>query len=133
MRRILRTQKSGYALGLVLCLLGLAAMLVTLWKAWPEIYSATNPAMDFWTVLWAYELVLVSGFGLKLGYLLIVGIVLMMIGVAVCVLSRQWLVVPGETAVFQCPYCKKRWKAVHDKALVHCPYCRQLVHPMMVE
>lgn len=133
MRRILRTQKSGYALGLILCLLGLTAILITIWKAWPEINSAANPASDFWTVLWTYELVLVSGFGLKLGYLIIAGTVLILTGAAVCVMSRQWLVIPGETAVFQCPYCRKRWKAVHDKALVHCPHCRQLVHPVMVE
>ena len=133
MRRIVRTQKSGYALGLLLSLLGLVAILATLWKAWPQIYSATNPALDFWTAIWTYELVFVSGFGLKLAYLVIAGIVLIITGITVCLLSRQWLVIPGETATFQCPFCKKRWRALRDKALVHCPYCRQLVHPLMVE
>jgi DNA-directed RNA polymerase subunit RPC12/RpoP len=51
----------------------------------------------------------------------------------VWVLSRQWLVLPGETVWFQCPFCHKKWRSISDKALVHCPHCRQLIHPKMTE
>jgi len=133
MKRILRKQKSGYALGLILCLLGLTAILVTLWKTWSEVSSIQDPMSDFWTFIWTQSLGSLLGFEFKLAYLTIFGIVSIIVGVTVLILSRQWLFVPGENVLFQCPFCKKRWRALRDKGLVHCPHCLQLVHPIMVE
>ncbi|MEM2280888.1 MAG: hypothetical protein QXZ68_02720, partial [Candidatus Bathyarchaeia archaeon] len=70
---------------------------------------------------------------LKLIYLVIFGDIALALGFVLWLLSRQWLVVPGKTVEYECPFCKKRWKAVGDKALVHCPHCRQLVHPRISE
>ncbi len=133
MKRILRRQRSGYALALILCLIGLIALLVTLWKTWSEVSSAQDPFSVFWTLLWTYEFDFIPGIGFKLAYLTILGAVSMIVGVVILILSRQWVSLPGETTLFQCPFCKKRWRAIRDKGLVHCPHCNQLVHPTMVE
>lgn len=133
MRRILRKQKSAYALSLALCLLGIAAILVVVWKAYPKISGSPNPFSSFLSLLWTEELSLLSWFSLKLIYLVVLGDVLLIAGIVLWLLSRQWFVVPGATVWFECPFCKKKWRSTGDKALVHCPYCRQLVHPRIVE
>ena len=133
MRRILRKQKSVYTLSLALCLLGVVALLVVLWKAYPKFSSSADPFSTFLSLLWTEELSIFSWFSLKLIHLVVLGDVLLIAGVILWVLSRQWFVVPGKTVWFQCPFCKKKWRATGDKALVHCPYCRQLVHPRIAE
>jgi hypothetical protein len=133
MKRILRRQTSGYVLALILCLIGLTAILVTLWKAWLEVSSAQVSVSTLWELLWTQRLGFILGMEFKLGYFLILGAVSIVVGVVILILSRQWFSLPGETVLYQCPFCKKRWRALRDKALVHCPHCRQLVHPTMVE
>jgi hypothetical protein len=133
MKRILRRQKSGYALALTLCLIGLTALLVTLWKTWPQVSSSQDPVSTFWALLWTQNLDFIPGIEFKLAYLTILGVVSIAVGVMIWILSRQWFFLPGETVLLQCPFCKKTWRSVRDKALVHCPHCRQLVHPTMVE
>lgn len=131
--RILRKQKSGYALGLTFCLTGLVLLLITIWRAWPDISSAQNPFSSFWTAIWMQRLDFIPVIEFKLAYLTILGIVLISVGSVVLVLSRQWLTVYGDAVLFQCPFCKKHWRALRDKGLVHCPHCNQLIHPKMVE
>ena len=133
MKWILRRQRSGYALSLILFLAGLTALLVTVWKTWPEVSQSQDPVSAFWTLLWTQRLDFILGIEFKLAYLTILGTVLMIVGVLVCILSQQWLYLPGETMLFRCPFCRKRWRAIRDKGLVQCPHCQQLVHPIMVE
>ena len=133
MKRILRKQKSAYALSLLLCLAGIAALLFTLWKTYPQISSSGDPLSTFLSLLWTEELTLTTDFGFKLVYLVILGDVMLISGVILWILSRQWLLLPGETVWFQCPFCNKKWRSIGDKALVHCPHCRQLVHPKITE
>jgi hypothetical protein len=133
MKRILRRQRSGYALALTLCLIGVAAILVTLWKTWPQASSAQDPVSTFWALLWTKSLELIPGIEFQLAYLTILGVVSIAVGIVVWILSRQWFFLPGETVLLQCPFCKKTWRSIRDKALVHCPHCRQLVHPTMAE
>lgn len=133
MKKILRKQKSAYALSLILCLTGMAAFLTALWKTWPQITSAENPLSAFLSLLWTEKLDFIHGLEFKLVYLFILGDVMIVSGVIIWALSRQWLLIPGKTVWFQCPFCKKKWRSSGDKALVHCPHCRQLVHPTMVE
>ncbi|MEM2465852.1 MAG: hypothetical protein QXZ47_00915 [Candidatus Bathyarchaeia archaeon] len=66
-------------------------------------------------------------------HLVVLGDVLFITGVVLWLLSRQWFFVPGAAVWFECPFCKKKWRSIGDKALVHCPYCRQLVHPKIAE
>ncbi len=134
MSRILRRQKSGYVLSLILCLIGLTALFVALWKTWPEVSSADNPFSTFWTLLWSEQLDLTPSIGFKLAYLVILGTVMLISGIVILVLSRQWFYLPaGETVPFQCPFCKKQWRAHKNQELVNCPYCRQQTYPRMVE
>jgi hypothetical protein len=133
MKRILRRQTSGYALALTLCLIGVTALLVTLWKTWPQVSSAQDPVSTFWGLLWTQNLDLILGVGFQLAYLTILGVVSIAVGIVIWILSRQWFFLPGETVLLQCPFCKKTWRSIRNKALVHCPHCRQLVHPTMAE
>lgn len=133
MSKVLRTQKSAYALSLILSLLGIAAIAVALWKTWPQVSSANNPFSTFIDLLWSEKLDFIQGFEFKLIYLFILGDAMLITGVATWILSRQWLLVPGKTVWYRCPFCKKKWRSTGDKALVHCPHCRQLVHPMLTE
>jgi len=133
MKRTLRKQKSAYALSLIFCLVGIVALLGTLWRTYPQLSSSGDPFSTFLSLLWTENLTLISGLEFKLIYLVILGDVMLITGVILWILSRQWFLLPGKTVWFQCPFCKKKWRSIGDKALVHCPHCRQLVHPKMTE
>lgn len=133
MKKTLRKQKSAYVLSLIFCLVGIVALLVTLWKTYPQLSSSGDPFSTFLSLLWTEKLTLTSALEFKLIYLVILGDVMLISGVILWILSRQWFLLPGKTVLFQCPFCNKKWRSIGDKALVHCPHCRQLVHPKMVE
>jgi len=133
MKRTLRKQKSAYALSLIFCLVGIVALLGTLWRTYPQLSSSGDPFSTFLSLLWTENLTLISGLEFKLIYLVILGDVMLISGVILWILSRQWFLLPGKTVWFQCPFCNKKWRSIGDKALVHCPHCRQLVHPKMTE
>ncbi len=133
MVRILRTQKSGYAVGLILILLGFGAFSLTVWHVWPSVSSAEDPAVAFWNSIWREKLDLVPSLDVLWAYLVIFAAAALVSGLSVLVLSRQWLPLASKSAMFQCPFCRKRWRTASDKALVHCPFCRQLVHPKLVD
>jgi DNA-directed RNA polymerase subunit RPC12/RpoP len=133
MKKILRTQKSAYMLSLILCLIGIAAILTAFSKTWSQISSVENPFSTFLTLLGTEKVDFIPGLEFKLIYLFILGDVMLISGVLTWILSRQWFLLPGKTVWFQCPYCNKKWKSMEDKALVHCPHCRQLIHPKMIE
>ena len=132
--RILRRQKSGYALSLILCLIGLTALFVALWKTWPKVISAQNPFSAFWTLLWTERLDFIPSIEFKLVYLVILGTVMLISGITLLGLSRQWFYLPvGEVVWFQCSFCKKQWRAHKNQELVNCPYCRKQTYPKIVE
>jgi hypothetical protein len=131
--RILRRQKSAYALSLILALAGITALLITLWKTWPQISSVKDPFSTFMTLLWTEKLDFISGVEFKLIYLVVLGDVMLISAVIVYVLSVQWFFLPGKIVLYRCPFCHKDWRSSGDKALVHCPHCRQLVHPTLIE
>jgi hypothetical protein len=133
MRKILRTQKSAYALSLILFLLGTMAVTTALWKTWPQVSTAGDPFSTFFNLLWSERLDFVPGLEFRLMYLFVLGDAMLVSGVVTWVLSRQLLLVPGKTAWYLCPFCKKKWKSTENNALVHCPHCRQLVHPTLAE
>jgi hypothetical protein len=133
MKRILRREKSGYALGLLLFSAGLVTMLISLWRAWPEVSSAQNPALAIWTVLWTQSINVVADVEVRLLYIFASGMAMLVLGLILWALSRQWFALAGNRVVLQCPFCQRKWRTRPDKALVHCPFCRQLVHPRLVE
>lgn len=133
MRKILRTQKSAYALSLILLLLGTTAVTIALWKTWSQVSTADNPFSTFLNLLWSERLDFVPDLEFRLIYLFVLGDAMLISGLVTWVLSRQLLLVPGKTAWYLCPFCKKKWHSAENKALVHCPHCRQLIHPTLTE
>lgn len=131
--KVLRRQKSGYVLSLLLCSVGVATLLATLWRIWPQVSSARDPFSTFLTLLWTENQNLVPGIGFKLVYLVVLGDAMLVAGVLVYVLSVQRIFLPGRVVWYRCPFCNKDWRSSGTKALVHCPHCRQLVHPTMIE
>ena len=117
----------------MLIALGVAALVATVWETWPQLSSAKDPFSTFLTLLWTEKLDFIPGFEFKLLYLIILGDALLISGVIVGALSVQRFYLPGKIVWYRCPFCKKDWKAIGDKALVHCPHCRQLVHPIMID
>ncbi|MEM2393362.1 MAG: hypothetical protein QXG11_00885 [Candidatus Bathyarchaeia archaeon] len=133
MRKVLCKQKSGYALSLLLILAGIVAWILVLWKTYPRLSASQNPITTFLSLLWEENIQVANLITFKLVYLMVFGDVTLVLGFILWLLSRQWFTVPGKTVWYECPFCKKKWKAVGDKALVHCPHCRQLVHPKIAE
>jgi DNA-directed RNA polymerase subunit RPC12/RpoP len=133
MKKILRKEKSTYALSLMLCFMGIVALLATLWITWPTVSSAENPFSAYSTLLWTEKLNLIPGLEFKLIYLVVLGDVMLISGVVIWALSREWFLLPEKIVWYQCTFCKKKWRASGDKALVRCPHCRQLVHPKMIK
>jgi hypothetical protein len=131
MRKILRTQKSAYALSLILFLIGAMAVTITIWKTWPQISTANEPFSTFLNLLWSERLDFVPGLEFKLVYLFVLGDAMLISGLVTWILSRQLILVPGITTWYLCPFCKKKWRSTGNKALVQCPHCRQLVHPTL--
>jgi DNA-directed RNA polymerase subunit RPC12/RpoP len=131
--KILRMQKPAYALGLLLCTLGVIALVATLWETWPQVSTAKDPFSTFLGLLWTEKLNFISDFEFRLVYLVIFADAALIAGVTVCALSVRWFYLPGKIVWYRCPFCNKDWKSSGDKALVHCPHCRQLVHPVMIE
>ena len=87
--KILRRKRSTYALSLILCLAGIAALLATLWKTWPEVSSAKDPFSTFLTLIWTEKLDLIAGLAFKLVYLVVLGDAMLISGIVLLVLSVQ--------------------------------------------
>ncbi|MEM2386059.1 MAG: hypothetical protein QXR01_03730 [Candidatus Bathyarchaeia archaeon] len=133
MKKVLRKQRSIYAFSLSLIIVGIAALALVLWKTYPKLSVSQNPLPTFLSLLWEETINIADVVAFKLIYLVVFGDIALVFGFVLWLLSRQWFTVPGKTVWYECPFCKKRWKAVGDKALVHCPHCRQLIHPKIVE
>lgn len=133
MRKTLRKQKTAYALSLLFCSIGIVAIITAIWKTYPQAFASVDPFSTFLSLLWSEKLTLIPEVEFSLIYLFILGDIMLISGVVLWVLSRQWLLIPGMTVWFQCPFCNKKWRSISDKALVHCPYCNQLIHPKMTE
>jgi hypothetical protein len=133
MKRVLRKQRFLYGFSLLLIIAGAAALAAVLWKTYPKLPMSQNPLSTFLSLLWEENINIVNTVSFRLVYLVLFGDVALVLGFILWLLSRQWLIVPGKFVWYECPFCKKKWKAVGDKALVHCPHCRQLVHPKIVE
>jgi hypothetical protein len=126
--KVLRRQNSAYALGILLCLLGIIALIATVWMTWPQVSFST-----FLNRLWIEKLGFIPWFEFKLVYLVIVADAMLISGVIVCVLSVRWFYLPGKNVWYRCPYCHKDWRSRGDMALVQCPHCQQRVHPIMID
>lgn len=131
MKYVFRRQRSVYAVAVTLCAIGVLAIFVSLWKTWPQVSSSSDPFGTFLFALGSETLNLAPGLDLRLAYLFAFADAMFVTGVALWILGREWILVPGKSVWYECPFCNKKWRATGDEALVHCPHCRQLVHPKM--
>ena len=107
-------KKTGYGLGLSLCIIGIILLLVVVWKWW-DAGVFTSP--DVLSALSASFAGLPLWLGLALGYYVITGVVLLGIGSAILVLRREKVAVTeGVSVVLECPFCKNRWRESMSKS-----------------
>jgi hypothetical protein len=107
-------KKTGYGLGLSLCIIGIVLLLVVVWKWWdagvfasPDVISALSDSLTDVSF----------GLGLALGYYIIIGVVLLGIGSAILLLRREKVsVTEGLTVVLECPLCKHHWRESMSKS-----------------
>jgi len=107
-------KKTGYGLGLSLCIIGIILLLVVVWRWWdagvfasPDVLSALSASLTDASF----------GLGLALGYYIIIGVVLLGIGSAILLLRREKVAVTeGVTVVLECPLCKNQWRETMSKS-----------------
>ena len=133
MKRVFRKQRWVYGLSLFLIIAAVTVLAAVIWNTYPRLSISQDPLSTFLWLLWEENINFANILTFKLVYLVIFGDVALVLGFILWLLSRQWFTVPEKVVWYECPFCKKKWKAVGDKALVHCPHCRQLVHPKIVE
>ena len=141
-------KKSGYALGLVLCIIGGMILLVLAWKWWDtEVFTDPYPLSALSTSLWAEYPDIALGIGLRLAHYTILGAVLLVAGSAILVARRERVAVTEEvTVLLECRYCKNQWREAMSKAHLKsmgypkvktlsrhkCPKCAKFIRPKIV-
>lgn len=104
-------KKSGYVLGLILCIIGVIMLLIVGWKTWQHgVFSSSDPLSDFYVLLLETPDV-IFGIDLIPLYYTIVGFVLLIVGGVILVVRREKVrVVEEVTALLECPLCKNEWR-----------------------
>ena len=140
MRMTILKKKTGYALGLFLCIIGIIMLLVVLW----ELYQAG----DFTTELLEGE---IEVFGIRTGlkpiYSTLLGVVFLVVGSAILVARRERVTVTEEvTVLLECPHCKNQWRESMSKTHLEsigypqvrtlsrhkCSKCAKFIRPKIV-
>jgi hypothetical protein len=138
-------KKTGYALGLLLCIIGILFLVLVAWKLWeadvfssPDFFQALTTQLDKSNPF---------GLGLKLLHHSIIGVILLVVGAGVLVARREKIQVVEEvTALLECPRCKKQWEEPLGKEQLKsmgypqvktlsrrkCPNCGKFIRPKIV-
>ena len=106
-------KKTGYALGVLLCVIGIIMLGLVLWKFWDAgVFDSPDLLSEMGVQLLEMEHEDVAlGIGLKLVHYSIVGVILLIIGGIILVARRERIQVVEEiTALVECPRCKNQWK-----------------------
>jgi hypothetical protein len=141
-------KKSGYALGLILCIVGVVILLLVLVNLYDAgaltSLSAVSEQLNKNFVILGTEL---TQFGLKLVHYTLLGIVLLVMGSVILIARRERVPVAEEvTAVLECPLCKNQWRETMSKPTLKsmgypevrtlsrrkCPKCAKFVRPKIV-
>jgi hypothetical protein len=142
-------KKSGYVLGLLLCIIGIITLLFVLWKLYEEkVFTSPDILSAFVTNLSETEFtVLGIGTGLKLVHSTFLGVVLLVVGGAILIARREKISVVEEVNVLlECPYCKNQWRETMSKPHLDsigypkvrtlsrhkCPKCAKFIRPKIV-
>lgn len=141
-------KKTGYALGIVLCIIGIMMLGLVLWKFWDAgVFSSPDGFSALSTQLLEGEMDIAFGISVHPGYFSIVGGVLLLIGGIILVARRERIrVVEQVTALLECPSCKNQWKEplgreqlksmgypqVRTLSRRKCPNCGKFIRPKIV-
>ena len=141
-------KKTGYALGLLLCIIGVILLLVLVWKWWDTgVFSSSNILSAISESFWKNYSDISLGIGLKLIYYLILGVVFLVAGSAILVVRREKITVTEEVSVLlECPHCKNQWRESMSKPQLEsmgypqvrtlarhkCPKCAKFIRPKIV-
>jgi hypothetical protein len=141
-------KKSGYALGLLLCIIGILILLLVLWNLYAA--GALTSLSEFSKRLAENFVILgveLTQFGLKLVHYTILGVVLLVVGGAILVARRERVRVAEEVSVLlECPQCKNQWRESLSKTHLEsmgypkvrtlsrrkCPKCAKFIRPKIV-
>ncbi len=117
MRRTILKKKPGYTIALALCIIGALMLLIVLWKTWQDgVYSSSNIISELNISLFNTTLG-IGSLELQLIYYTVLGVVLLIGGVAILVGRRERVSVVEEvSAVLECPFCKNQWREALSKA-----------------
>jgi len=110
-------KKSGYALGLLLIIIGAIMLLVLVWKAWEEeVFTSSEPLSELNTILWEKYPEIELWIGLRLVHYTVLGVVLLVVGGAILIARRERVRVAEEVSVLlECPLCKNQWRETMSK------------------
>jgi len=113
MRIIILKKKTGYALGLLLCIIGIAILFAVLWtlyqaKALTSLSAVSEQLLEGGFSVLGTEIEIV---GLKPVHYILLGVVLLVVGGAILIARREKIPVVEEVNVLlECPYCNNRWQ-----------------------
>lgn len=138
-------RKTGYALGILLCVIGIIMLVLVLWKLWAAgVFTSTDVISAL-----SGELFKDNPFGmrLKLVHYSIIGVILLLVGCGILVARREKIQVVEEvTVLLECPRCKNQWKEPLGKEQLKsmgypqvrtlsrhkCPNCGKFIRPKIV-
>jgi len=142
-------KKSGYALGLSLCIIGIIILLLVLWNLYDA--DALTSLSKFSEQLLEENFVILGNeltqFGLKLVHYTLFGVVLLVVGGVILIARRERVRVAEEVSVLlECPLCKNQWRETMSKPTLKsmgypevrvlsrrkCPKCAKFIRPKIV-
>ena len=145
MRMTIIKKKTGYALGLSLCIIGIILLLILVWKWWDTgVFTDQNMFSAIQASLSTEYADIALGIGLKPIHYAIFGIVFVIIGSAILIARREKVTVTEEaTVMLECPSCKHQWREsmskTHLKSMGYprvrtlsrrkCPKCAKFIRP----
>lgn len=149
MRMTIIKKKTGHALGVLLCIIGIIMLLITVWKLWAEeVFTSSDMLSALKASLWTEYTDLTLGIGLKPIHYTVFGILLLVIGSAILIARREKITVTEEaTVMLECPYCKHQWREsmskTHLKSMGYprvrtlsrrkCPKCAKFIRPKIAQ
>ncbi|MFQ5999969.1 MAG: hypothetical protein ACE5J6_04245 [Candidatus Bathyarchaeia archaeon] len=142
-------KKPGYALGLLLCIIGIIILLLVVWNlfdagALTSFSAVSKQLLEGNFVILGTELKLI---GLKLVHYTLLGVVLLVVGSVILMARREKVRVAEEViVVLECPYCKNQWQESLSKTHLEsmgypkvrtlsrrkCSKCAKFIRPKIV-
>ncbi len=142
-------KKTGYVLGLSLCIIGIVILLLVLWNLYQEeafasLSKLSDEVLTGKFSLFGIELELI---GLKLVHYTILGVVLFVVGGVILMVRREKVTVVEEvTVLLECPHCKNQWRESMSKTHLEsigypqvrtlsrhkCSKCAKFIRPKIV-